>query len=106
MAVWRNRTYTFKLHPDYSPFIASVILNNDLVARLSFPSICRLRNEVLDAICRAKTSKMHIMQAIFRDFAAEDLLYEPGQEPDSELKRSIAHYKVCRFAQKLLRIFC
>ncbi len=84
----------FFLNAEFKSFITSVILSNDLVPRVSFQSICRLRNDVLDAICRAKTSKAHIMQAVFRDFEVDDLLYAPGSEPDSELRRSITHYQV------------
>lgn len=70
-----------------------MVLGNDLVPRLNFRSLCRLRNDVLDAISRARVNKMMIMQAIFKEFDAQDLMYPPGQEPDSPFKRSIGRFK-------------
>jgi hypothetical protein len=74
-------------------YVTSVVLGNDLVCRLSFRSLCRLRNDVLDAISRARVNKMMIMQALFKDFDAADLMYPPGQEPDTPFKRSISEFK-------------
>lgn len=82
------------LSTEYAHCITSVVLSNDIVPRLNFTSICVLRNEILDAICRAKVSKMLVMQAIFREFDNDELMYPPGEEPDSEFKRSIVKYKV------------
>ena len=79
---------------DFSSFITTVVMANDLVCRLSFKSLCRLRNDVLDAISRARVNKMLIMQAIFRDFESDDLMHPSGQEPDSPFKRGIAEFKV------------
>ena len=79
--------------PDFSSFITTVVLGNDLVCRLNFRSLCRLRNDVLDAISRARVNKMMIMQAIFKEFNAEDLMYPPGQEPDTPFKRSIGKFR-------------
>lgn len=73
--------------------MTSVVVGNDLVCRLSFRSLCRLRNDVLDAISRARVNKMMIMQAIFKEFDAGDLMHPPGQEPDSAFKRGIAEFK-------------
>lgn len=70
-----------------------MVLGNDLVCRLNFRSLCKLRNDVLDAISRARVNKMMIMQAIFKEFSAEDLMYPPGQEPDSPFKRGIEKFK-------------
>ena len=79
---------------EFSSFVTTIVLGNDLVCRLSFRSLCRLRNDVLDAISRARVNKMMIMQAIFKEFDAQDLMYPPGQEPDAPFKRSIAEFKV------------
>ena len=38
-------------------------------------------------------NKMMIMQAIFKEFDAQDLMYPPGQEPDTPFKRNIGHFK-------------
>lgn len=69
-------------------------MGNDLVCRLSFRTLCRLRNDVLDAISRARVNKMMIMQALFKELDSADLMYPAGQEPDSPFKRSIAEFKV------------
>ena len=81
---------------EFSTFITSIVMGNDLVPRLGFRSLCRLRNDVLDAISRARVNKMLIMQAIFKYFNSEDLMYPPGQEPDTPFKRSINDFKVCQ----------
>ena len=70
-----------------------MVLGNDLVCRLNFRSLCKLRNDVLDAISRARVNKMMIMQAIFKEFNSEDLMYPAGQEPDSPFKRGIEKFK-------------
>ncbi len=71
-----------------------MVLGNDLVSRLNFPALCRLRNDVLDAISRAKVNKMVVLGSIFKDVEPSDLMYARGEEPDSEFKQSVAKYKV------------
>ena len=56
---------------DFSSFLTSVVIQNDMVSRLSLPKLCKLRHDVLEAISRAKVNKMLIMQALFRDFDSE-----------------------------------
>ncbi len=83
----------FLIRTDFSSFVTTVVLGNDLVCRLNFRSLCKLRNDVLDAISRARVNKMMIMQAIFKEFNSEDLMYPAGQEPDSPFKRGIEKFK-------------
>lgn len=78
---------------DVREYCISVVLSNDLVCRLGVVTLNKLRNDVLDAISRAKVNKMHIMQAIFKDFKTEDLMYARGEEPDTPFRRSIAKFK-------------
>jgi hypothetical protein len=73
--------------------VTTVVVGNDLVCRLSFRTLCKLRNDVLDAISRARVNKMMIMQAIFKELDAADLMHPAGQEPDTPFKRSIAEFK-------------
>lgn len=61
----------------------------------------RLRNEVLDAISRAKVNKMYIMQAIFKEFASDDLMYPPGAEPESEFKKGVTAFKVLIYLMQI-----
>jgi predicted lipase len=75
-------------------FITSIILGNDMVCRMSFRSICQLRDSVLDCICRAKKSKTAILRSAINNLQKEDLLYEPGEEPPSELKDVLLRFKV------------
>jgi hypothetical protein len=75
-------------------FVTSVVLGSDLVSRMSFLSLNSLRNDILDCISRARVNKMVIMQAIFRDFDSDDLMYRAGQEPDSLFKLNVAAFKV------------
>lgn len=74
-------------------YVTTVVLGNDLVSRLSYRALSKLRNDVLDAISRARVNKMMIMQAIFKKFDASDLMYPPGEEPDTPFKRSITEFK-------------
>jgi hypothetical protein len=62
--------YVYRL-VDFSSFLTSVVIQNDMVSRLSLPKLCKLRHDVLEAISRAKVNKMLIMQALFRDFDSE-----------------------------------
>lgn len=74
-------------------FVTSFVLDNDLVSRLSFRSLCALRNQVLDAISRAKVNKVYIMKALFKDLPVEDLMHPEGQEPDSAFKQQVQIFK-------------
>jgi len=78
---------------EVASFVTTVVMGNDLVCRLSFPSLCKLRNDVLDAISRARVNKMMIMQAIFKELDSADLMYPPGEEPDTPFKQNIAKFK-------------
>lgn len=79
---------------DFSSFITTVVLGNDMVCRMNFKNVCSLRSDVLHAISRSKVNKMYVMQSIFKDFAPEDLMYAKGEEPESEFKASIRKFEV------------
>lgn len=80
---------------EMSSYVTSIILGNDLVCRLNFHSLVKLRNDVLDAISRAKVNKMVIMRTIFlKDIRPDDLMFEEGQEPDTPFKASLEVFKV------------
>lgn len=75
---------------EVEPYVTSVVLNDDLISRLSFRSLCALRNDVLDAISRAKVNKMTIFRSIFkREVTADELMFERGEEPPSEFKNFV-----------------
>eukprot|EP01042_Synura_sphagnicola_P007128 gene7128-9128_t len=79
---------------EMSSYVTSIILGNDLVCRLNFHSLVKLRNDVLDAICRAKVNKMVIMRTIFlKDIRPDDLMFEEGKEPDTPFKASLEVFK-------------
>lgn len=83
---------------EMTPYVTSIVLGNDLVCRLNFHSLVKLRNDVLDAICRAKVNKMVIMRTIFlEDVKADDLMYPEGEEPDTAFKSSLQIFKVSFF---------
>ena len=67
---------------EVKPFVTSCVLNSDLVCRLSLHSLLTIREQVLDAISRAKVSKMKIMQGMFTQLNVDELMYPPGQAPD------------------------
>ena len=70
-----------------------MVLGNDLVSRLSFRSICILRNQILEAIARAKVNKMYIISGMFQELDDEDLMYARGQEPPSTFKEADIKFK-------------
>jgi hypothetical protein len=80
-------------------YATTVCAGNDFVCRLGFRSLCKLRNDILDAICRAKKNKLQILYAIFsRNQDAKDLLHKRGEEPDSKFKEAVFKFKVrCSF---------
>lgn len=57
-----------------------MVLNNDLICRLNFINLCNLRQLVLELISRSKVNKMIILQAMFRDYELNDLIYAKGME--------------------------
>ena len=77
-----------------SSFVTAVILGADMVPRMSFRSLSDMREEVLDAIARARVSKSAILKALlFEDDAnVDDFLYRPGEEPSSKFKSMIASF--------------
>eukprot|EP01041_Mallomonas_annulata_P007760 gene7760-15877_t len=85
-----------KTSEDCKPFVTTLCLGNDLVCRLSVRSLAAMREQVLDAISRAKVNKMVVMQALFKEYVnqVDDLLYEPGTEPDSPFARSTTAYSL------------
>eukprot|EP01039_Chlorochromonas_danica_P005092 gene5092-5596_t len=75
------------------PFVTSIVLGNDLICRTSFRSLCQLRENLLDAICRARRPKIFILRALTLDYERDELLYPPGEEPDSPFKRRLEKFK-------------
>lgn len=77
-----------------SDYITSVILNNDLVARLSVRALCKIREEVLVNIQRCKVNKFTLMQhAIFKENEDVEKFMHPSDAiPDSPFNRMIARY--------------
>lgn len=73
-------------------FVTSIVLDNDIICRTSALSLAKLRNEVLDSISRAKVSKMMIMQALFKEFDPELLLYPKGQAPPSDFLTNVSEF--------------
>ena len=45
--------------------MTSVVLDDDLIARLGVGSLNHLRDQVLDCIVRAKVNKTYVMQTLF-----------------------------------------
>jgi hypothetical protein len=90
-----------------SSYTTSIVLGSDMICRLSFFSLSKLRDEVLDCICRSKVNKSKIIQSMFMKFESselmsqtrhghriEEFLYSPGEEPESEFRTSVNNFKV------------
>ncbi len=96
---------------DMQSYVTSIVLGSDVIPRTSFMSICKLRDDVLDAIVRAKVSKARIVRSLllFYDSSggetdeidSRDYLYEPGEAPDSQFKREVEKFKVRNLCYRL-----
>jgi pimeloyl-ACP methyl ester carboxylesterase len=85
--------YDRKTASESREYVTSLVLDCDLVSRLSVQAMTRLREEVLDSIARARVHKLMIFQAMFKDHSANTVMYPPGDAPDSVFKRSLEIYK-------------
>lgn len=81
---------------ELKPYVNNISHNNDLIPTLSVSSVMRLRRQVLFAISRAKVSKTHIMQSLFRNRieTVDDLMYPHDDIPDSSFLRSVRAFDV------------
>jgi hypothetical protein len=73
-------------------WMTSVVLDDDLIARLGVGSLNHLRDQVLDCIVRSKVNKTYIMQTLFKDFPASQFLYSPQDTPPSTFKDAVATF--------------
>eukprot|EP01038_Epipyxis_sp_PR26KG_P009971 gene9971-13411_t len=82
---------------EFSSFITTVVLDSDMISRMSVNSLCGIRNDILDSISRAKVNKMQIFRSLYNNNSSsiivEQLLCPKGQEPDSTFKRNIDKFK-------------
>jgi len=77
---------------DCSNFVTSIILGTDMVPRMSFRAMSDLREQVLDAIARARVNKAVIMQTIFKDYDVDAFLHRPGEEPPSKFRTMMNNF--------------
>lgn len=70
-------------------FVTSMVLGSDIVGRLSLRSLALLREQILDAISRAKVNKMEIIQSLFKEYHVQDLLYDKQAAPDTLFRRNL-----------------
>jgi hypothetical protein len=92
---------------EIASYVTSIVLGNDLVSRLNFLSLCKLRNDILDAIARAKVNKMVIMRAILMTgLSPEDVMYPRGEEPESTFKVAVTKFKVIIIIIIIVTIDC
>jgi sn1-specific diacylglycerol lipase len=74
---------------DSKHWLTSVVLNNDIVARLGLSSMNHLREEILTSIIRAKVNKTQIMRTLVEEVDINEFLYPRGLEPESEFKNAV-----------------
>jgi hypothetical protein len=83
---------------EIKPYCLSIVGGNDIFCRMRFRSMCVLRNDVLEAICRAKKSKVRILSTMFTRTKASELLFNKGDEPSSKYKEEFLKFKVsCQY---------
>ena len=78
----------------FASMLTSVVYQNDIVCRLSYKNLSKLRFEILTALTRVKASKVEILQyAVKKLPPASTLMYDVDEIPDSAFKRMIDQYK-------------
>jgi hypothetical protein len=98
---------------EMTSYVTSIVLGSDAIPRTSFMSICKLRDDVLDTIVRAKVSKARIVRSLLfggggfseneagdsdveggDEIDSRDYLYDPKDVPDSQFKHEVEKFKV------------
>ncbi len=79
---------------ELTPFVTSIVMNNDIICRLNFSSIATLRSEVLSCIARCKVNKMFVMKAVFKDVEESELLYSKEETPNSAFQQLVQKFEV------------
>ena len=101
-----NSVVDSKTADDLIPYVTSVVMNHDIVCRLSFTSLCSLRSRVLRNIARCKVNKMYIMQAIFREVEEEEVMYDKDKVPDSPFNTLVKKFERYIEGQSTVSIKC
>jgi hypothetical protein len=76
--------------------MTSIVLGDDMISRLNFRSLCGLRQEILEAISRAKVPKVQILRSIVMSagIQVDELMYPRGEEPNSSFKQAVHQFEV------------
>jgi len=75
-------------------FVHSVILGSEIVPRMSFHSLEKMRGDILNLIGRCKVSKAHVTKSILdTDADPEDLLHPEHLTPQTEYHRQLEQYQ-------------
>lgn len=96
-----------KTADDMIPYVTNVILDNDMISRISFQSLLYLKTSILDSIIRACANKMEIFQSalISSDKINLQNLMDDVSEVNnynSEFKQNIVHHIVSLLIQLIL----
>lgn len=77
-----------------------MIVGNDIVPRISFGSVSKLRNDVLNAITRCKVNKTIILSSICRQLQEQDVLHDFA--PPSEFRGAVETFNVSGGARAVM----
>jgi sn1-specific diacylglycerol lipase len=86
--------FDWKTAQECSEYVTSVVLDTDLVTRMSTHSMNKLREEVLDCIVRARVHKLFVLQAVFKDVKSSAVMYRHEEAPESDFKACVDQYKL------------
>mmetsp|Transcript_24091 Transcript_24091/g.30116 ORF Transcript_24091/g.30116 Transcript_24091/m.30116 type:complete len:731 (-) Transcript_24091:196-2388(-) len=82
-------------------FVHSVVLGTEIVPRMSFHSMEKIRHDILSLIGRCKVSKTAVTASIFdRDADPKTLLYPEDMTPQMDYHRQLSRYEATREAER------
>mmetsp|Transcript_16562 Transcript_16562/g.21926 ORF Transcript_16562/g.21926 Transcript_16562/m.21926 type:complete len:764 (+) Transcript_16562:183-2474(+) len=82
-------------------FVHSVVLGTEIVPRMSFHSMEKIRHDILSLIGRCKVSKTAVTASILdRDADPKTLLYPEDMTPQMDYHRQLSRYEATREAER------
>jgi hypothetical protein len=86
--------FDWKTAQECGEYVTAVVLDTDLVTRMSLHAMTRLREKVLDCIVRARVHKLFVIQALFKDVKSAAVMYPHEEAPESDFKACVDQYKL------------
>jgi sn1-specific diacylglycerol lipase len=91
---------------ELNTYVTSVVINHDLVCRLSFTSLHSLRSKVLKNIARCKVNKMYILQAIYKEVEENEVMHDKDKIPESAFNTLVEKFETYVAEKTVVSIKC